>query len=48
MIQNDRETMQRAVGILEGAYYSATGKIREAIAAAIEMFEAILNEEEKT
>ena len=48
MTQNTRETMQRAVGLLEGAYYSANGKIREAIAAAIEMFEAILREEEET
>lgn len=47
MTPDNRETMQRAVGLLEGAYYTANGKIREAIAAAIEMFEAILNEEDE-
>lgn len=48
MTPDNRETMQRAIGLLEGAYYTANGKIREAIAAAIEMFEAILNVEEET
>ena len=44
---NNRETMQRAIGIIEGASYGANVRIQDALVTAIEMLDAILNDKEE-
>lgn len=44
---NNRETMQRAIGIIEGASYGAGVRIQDALVTAIEMLDAILNDKEE-
>ena len=46
MTQENRKTMNRALGILEGAYFVASPKVQKAMQAAIEMLEAVLKEDE--
>lgn len=46
MTQENRETMQRAIGTLEGAYCCASPKVQEALLCACEMLEAILKSED--
>ena len=48
MTQDNRETMQRAMGILEGAYFGAAERIQEAIGTAVDMLEAVLQTEDET
>jgi hypothetical protein len=43
----NRETLQRAVGIIEGASWSASTKVQEALCTAVEMIDAILNDKEE-
>ena len=44
MTQDNRDTMQRAIGILEGAYFGAPERIKDAIGTAVDMLEAVLSE----
>lgn len=46
MKQNNRETMQRAVGIIEGASYGANQRVQDALITAVEMIDVVLNDEE--
>ncbi len=46
MTKENRETMNRALGILEGAYFVAPAKVQDALQAAIDMFDSVLNDEE--
>lgn len=45
MTTNNRETMQRAIGILEGAAYGASERVQDAFALAVEMLDGVLNDE---
>ncbi len=45
MTQNNRETMQRAMGLLEGVSFVVPDNIQEALIAAIEMLNAVYDEE---
>lgn len=48
MKQNNRETMQRAIGILEGASYGASERVQDAIALATDMLSNVLDDEPST
>lgn len=45
MTQNNKETMQRAIGILEGTSWLTDEKTSEAILSACEMLLAVLNDD---
>lgn len=47
MTKENRETMHRALGILEGAAFGAAERIGDAIALAVDMIDKVLEEEEK-
>ena len=47
MTKENRETMNRALGILEGASYGAAERVIDAISLAVEMLNNVLDEEEK-
>ena len=47
MTQENRETMQRAVGIIEGAMYGASERVQDALALATELIDSVLNSEGK-
>jgi hypothetical protein len=47
MTQENRETMQRAIGIIEGASYGASSRMQDALLCACEMLDSVLNDEEK-
>lgn len=47
MTQNNRESMQRAIGIIEGASYGASTRLQDALITAVEMLDAILNDKEE-
>jgi len=47
MTLENRETMQRAIGIVEGASFGANARVQDALAVAVEMLDGILKEEEK-
>lgn len=47
MKRNNRETLQRAIGIIEGASYGAKSNVQDALATALEMLDAVLEDEEK-
>ena len=44
---DNRETMQRAIGIIEGASWGAPQRIIDALSVATEMLDAILNDTEE-
>lgn len=44
---DNRETMQRAIGIIEGASYGANTRVQDALITAVEMLDAILNDKEE-
>ncbi len=44
---NNRETMQRAIGIIEGASWGASQRVIDALSVATEMLDAILNDKEE-
>ena len=44
---NNRETMQRAIGIIEGASYGANQRVQDALVLATEMLDSVLNDEEE-
>lgn len=45
MKRNNRETLQRAIGIIEGASYSAKSNVQDALATALEMLDDVLDDE---
>lgn len=47
MKQDNRETMQRAIGIIEGVSWGASQRVIDALSAAAEMLDAILNDKEE-
>ena len=47
MTINNRETMQRAIGIIEGASYGANSRVQDALITAIEMLDTVLNDEDE-
>ena len=47
MTRNNRETLQRALGIIEGASYSANEKVQDALVTAVEMIDSVLNDKEE-
>lgn len=47
MTQENRETMQRALGIIEGAMYGASEKVQDALALATELIDSVMDSEVK-
>ena len=48
MTQKNRETMQRAVGIIEGAMYGASERVQDALILATELIDSVMDSEVKT
>ena len=48
MTLKNRETIQRAVGIIEGASWGAKQSVQEALELAIELLDSVLDDEAKT
>ena len=46
MSQNSRETMQRAIGIVEGVAFVSSKEMQEALFMAAEMLHGVLTAEE--
>ena len=46
MTLKSRETMNRALGIIEGASYGASARVQDALALAVELLDSVLNDEE--
>jgi hypothetical protein len=44
---DNRETMQRAIGIIEGVSWGAPQRVIDALSVAAEMLDAILNDKEE-
>jgi hypothetical protein len=40
------ETMQRAIGIIEGASYGASSSVQDALITAVEMLDTVVNDED--
>ena len=47
MTRNNRENLQRAIGIIEGISYSAGTRVQDALCTACEILDDILRDEEK-
>lgn len=47
MTQNNRETLQRAIGIIEGISYAAGSRVQDALAIACDMLDSVLKDEEE-
>ena len=47
MKAENREAMERALGIIEGASYGASQRVQDALALACEMIDEVLREEER-
>jgi hypothetical protein len=47
MTQNNRETLQRAIGIIEGISYAASTRVQDALAIACDMLDSVLKDEEE-
>ena len=47
MKQINRETLQRAIGIVEGVSFAVTGGAENALVAVVEMLDSVLTDEEK-
>lgn len=47
MTQKNRESLQRAIGIIEGASFGASAKVQDALALACEIIDSILDDEEE-
>jgi hypothetical protein len=45
MKPENRETMQRAIGIVEGASWSANARVQDALSVAVEMLDGVLKKE---
>lgn len=48
MTGQDKETIQRALGIIEGAICISPKTVRDSIATAVEMIDEVMNKEEPT
>lgn len=44
---DNRETMQRAIGIIEGASYGAGSRIQDALSLACELLDSVLSDKEE-
>ena len=47
MKRDNRETMQRAIGIIEGVSWGASQRVIDALSVAMDMLDAILNDKEE-
>lgn len=47
MTQENRETMERAIGIIEGASYGASQRVQDALELACEILCEVLRKEER-
>lgn len=47
MTAENREAVQRALGVLEGAAYGASQRVQDALYNAIETIDAVLAKEER-
>lgn len=47
MKAENREAMERAIGIIIGASYGSSQRVQDALALAEEMLEAVLKQEER-
>lgn len=45
MTNDNRETIQRALGILEGVAYGAAERVQDAISLAVDMISEVLDKE---
>ena len=45
MTQENRETMQRAMGIIEGVSFGASERVQNALACVIDMLDDVLKSE---
>lgn len=45
MTLENRESRQRAIGIIEGASWGANARVQDALAVAVEMLDGVLKEE---
>lgn len=43
LTQTDRETIQRALGMIEGIAYKVSGEASSALAVAVDMIDGVLN-----
>ena len=43
LTQADRETIQRALGMIEGIAYKVSGEAASALAVAVDMIDGVLN-----
>ena len=43
----NRETMLRAIGIIEGVSFGAGSRVQDALALACELLDSVLNDEEE-
>lgn len=48
MTNQDKEAVQRALGIIEGANCISPKTVRDVIATAVEMIDEVMNKEEPT
>lgn len=44
---DNRETMQRAIGIIEGVSWGASQRVIDALSVATEMLDAVLNDKDE-
>lgn len=42
----NRETMQRAIGIIEGISFTVNTRVQDALALAVELLDSVLGDEE--
>ena len=47
MTIKNRDTMERAIGIIEGASFGASSRVQDALGVACEMLDSVLDEEER-
>ena len=47
MTQKNKEMMQRAIGIIEGASFVASVRIQDALALATELLDSVLDSEDE-
>lgn len=48
MTLKDKETIQRALGIIEGASFGVSSPTADALVIAVEMIDEVLNKEDAT
>lgn len=45
MKQESRETMERAIGIIEGVSFGAATRVKDALAEVVDLLDGVLNDE---